>query len=175
MNRILTIIITLLFIYGCTSNTIYKKPEDLIPQDQMIDLMVDIYMANAALNMPNTADVRNIQYLPLVYYKYHIDSTRFKSSNFYYMTKIKDYKIISQSVVDKLSALKKIHEIALKRTDSLLIIKADSIKEAQEAEFNLTDSVINLRLDSINKNNKIKNKNALKKTVKRKLSPTDSL
>lgn len=163
MNRIFTVIITLLFIYGCTSNTIYKKPDDLIPEDQMIDLLADIYIANAGLNMPNKADVRNIQYLPLVYYKYHIDSTRFKSSNYYYMTRIKDYKIISQSVVDKLEVLRKTHQLALKRTDSLLKIKTDSIKKTKDSTFNLIDSVIKPKSDSINKSIKIKNQKLLNK------------
>ncbi|PJC58354.1 MAG: DUF4296 domain-containing protein, partial [Flavobacteriales bacterium CG_4_9_14_0_2_um_filter_35_242] len=46
MKHTYIILAIVLFFGACTSNTIYKKPKDLIPKDQMVDLMVDMYMAN---------------------------------------------------------------------------------------------------------------------------------
>jgi hypothetical protein len=65
---------------SCTSNTIYKKPKDLIPEDQMVDLLVDLYIANAAYNSKTKKSLKKIDYLPLIYEKYHIDSLRFRKS-----------------------------------------------------------------------------------------------
>ena len=38
----------LLFLLSCTSNTIYKKPKDLIPKDSMVALLTDMYIASSA-------------------------------------------------------------------------------------------------------------------------------
>lgn len=137
MKRTIITFAIVLFFGACTSNTIYKKPKDLIPKDQMVDLMVDMYMANVSVNLPNKDNLRNIQYLPLVYKKYKIDSTRFKSSNLYYMSKIKDYRDISQRVIDKLEILKKAAEAAKKIEDSIQKIKSDSVRKLKEAELKI--------------------------------------
>ena len=129
MKHTYIILAIVLFFGACTSNTIYKKPKDLIPKDQMVDLMVDMYMANVSVNLPNKDNLRNIQYFPLVYKKHKIDSTRFKNSNLYYMSKIKDYLDINQRVIDKLEILKKAKEAVRKIEDSILKIKSDSIQK----------------------------------------------
>jgi len=118
-----------LLLVACTSNTIYQKPEDLIPKPQMIDLLTDIYLANAADNNPNKLGERNIKYLPLVYKKYKIDSSRFKRSNYYYTSKIKEYQSIKQAVFNNLEALKKEHDILFKRSDSLAKIKREAVRK----------------------------------------------
>jgi len=128
MYQSLKIIFIVLFLNACTSNTIYKKPDDLIPPDKMVDLLTDIYIANAAISFPNKLDVRNLQYLPLVYKKYKIDSLRFKHSTTYYLSKIKEYKIINQKVIDRLEMLKKNSKVAADKYDSLMKIKRDSLK-----------------------------------------------
>jgi len=127
MNKILIIII--IFITSCTSDTIYKKPKDLIPPDQMVNLLTDIYLANASTNIPNKLNGRNIQYLPLVYKKYNIDSTRFNKSNIYYLSEIKEYKSIQEKVLTKLKILKKKYKLISDRIDSINRLKLDSIKK----------------------------------------------
>ena len=70
---------------SCTSRTIYKKPNDLIPKDQMIDLWTDIYIAQwQARAIKNKKLERKVNYMPLVYNKFNIDSVRFMRSNIYY-------------------------------------------------------------------------------------------
>ncbi|MCF6213307.1 MAG: DUF4296 domain-containing protein [Flavobacteriaceae bacterium] len=121
---------TLVFLLAaCTSNTIYQKPEDLIPKSQMIDLLTDLYLANSANNNPNKLGERNIKYFPLVYEKYKIDSSRFKRSNYYYTSKIKEYQSIKQAVFNNLKTLKKEHDVLFKKSDSLAKIKREAVRK----------------------------------------------
>ena len=81
----------LLFLLSCTSNTIYKKPKNLVPKDSMIALLTDMYIASSAKNVKNKFLKREKNYMALVYGKYKIDSTRFDVSNDYYTSKIEEY------------------------------------------------------------------------------------
>ena len=47
------LVILFLVFASCTSNTIYKKPENLIPKDSMIALLTDMYIASSAKNQKN--------------------------------------------------------------------------------------------------------------------------
>lgn len=104
MKKILYITV-LLFLASCTSNTIYKKPKDLIPKDSMISLLTDMYIASAAKNVKNKFLKREKNYMPLVYEKYKIDSTRFDVSNEYYTSKIEEYTDILNKVKFNIDSL----------------------------------------------------------------------
>ncbi|MDG2195162.1 MAG: DUF4296 domain-containing protein [Polaribacter sp.] len=88
----ISILFALLFLASCTSNTIYKKPKDLIPKDTMVLLITDLYIASSAYYRKNKTLERKINYMPLVYDTYHIDSLRFIKSNLYYTSKIDTYE-----------------------------------------------------------------------------------
>lgn len=108
----------IVFVSSCTSNTIYKAPEDLIPEEKMIELLTDLYIASAASTIPNHTQTKQMAYFQLVYQKHNIDSTRFKVSNAYYTTKIDLYEKILLKVEEKLKKIK----------DSIVQIENDSIK-----------------------------------------------
>ncbi len=105
MFRYFYILIILTLFVSCTSNTIYKKPDDLIPKDLMVDLLADMYIANAAKNVKTNFGERNIDYMPYVYEKYGVDSLRFHNSNVYYMSRLNDYEKIYQKVAAKLQVM----------------------------------------------------------------------
>tara|TARA_B100000809_G_scaffold22902_1_gene20048 strand:- start:13416 stop:14027 length:612 start_codon:yes stop_codon:yes gene_type:complete len=119
----------LLFLFigliSCTSNTIFKEPDDLIPKEKMVELITDLYLTNSAKSYRNNLKERNIDYTFLVYEKHGIDSTRFKRSNFYYTTKIDDYEDIYLEVEKNIKALNTNFKAIKKERDS---IKNDSIK-----------------------------------------------
>lgn len=94
-----------ILLFSCTSNTIYKKPDDLIPKDQMVDLLADMYIANAAKNFKTDFGERNIAYMPFIYEKYGVDSLRFHNSNVYYMSRLSDYEKIHKKVKAKLQKM----------------------------------------------------------------------
>lgn len=117
---------------GCTSNTIIKKPDHLIPKNQMVDLLTDMLLASGAENIKNNNLERNVNYFPLVFEKYGIDSTRFKESNYYYTSRIDDYEEILKKVDERLNTLKKGLDNEIRLQDSL---RDDSLRN-HKLKFN---------------------------------------
>jgi len=115
-------------LFSCTSNTIYEKPDDLIPKDTMVLLIKDLYLAAAAKNVLNKQSQRRFSYVPLVYQKYKIDSVRFQKSNLYYTSKIDIYEPLLQKVIDTLDAERKVFNQLKKVRDS---VRQDSIKKTR--------------------------------------------
>ncbi|MDY7394661.1 DUF4296 domain-containing protein [Aureibaculum sp. 2210JD6-5] len=110
MKQLIYILITITFAASCTSKTIYKKPDNLIEQDKMVDIWTDIYIARGARSV-KTKDLRkNINYLPLVFEKHKIDSVQFSESNFYYTSKVDDYQKMFEEVKKRLETQKEIYQ-----------------------------------------------------------------
>lgn len=105
----------IIFITSCTSNTILEKPKDLIPRDTMVLLITDLFIAKSAIGEKNLNNNRKVNYLPLVYNKYKIDSTRFINSNFYYTSKFEEYDLIYKEVKKVLETKKEELEESLKK------------------------------------------------------------
>jgi hypothetical protein len=131
MNRFLYILFGSLFLINCTSNTIIKKPDNLIPKEEMVNLLTDMLLASGGQHIKNTEQQRDVNYFPLIFEKYHIDSTRFKESNFYYTSRIDDYEDILNQVAARLTKIKS-------EIDSERVIQ-DSIKRVQNPNERLDD------------------------------------
>jgi len=128
MNKKIYIVILSVFLVACTSNTIIKKPKKLIPKEQMVDLLTDLFLANGAKNIKNLNLQRNVNYYPLVFEKHQIDTIQFKESNYYYTSKIDDYDEILGKVDERLNALKQQYDAENKLNDSIKRMKRDSLK-----------------------------------------------
>lgn len=85
----------------------------------MVDLILDMQIANGARNSKNKEGKRILEYMPLVYEKYGIDSARFARSNFYYSTVIDDYTKILRKVHSRLEIMEKEYNGLVKIQDSL--------------------------------------------------------
>lgn len=135
MKKYIYFIFCTLALYACTSNTIFKKPDDLIPEDQMVDILVDMQLAIAAQNIKNSDGVYGLNYMQLVYDKYQIDSTRFSHSSFYYNTNIDRYNELFKNVETRLIDMKKEKDILIDSLDAkeqkVRERKNDSIKKAR--------------------------------------------
>lgn len=152
------VLLLMIGIISCTSNTIYKKPEDLISKDSMVILLTDLYLASSSKIYRNKFDERNIDYTYLIYEKYKIDSARFRRSNFYYTTKIDDYEKIYKGIEQNLEVLSKKYKGIKKvkdsiRKDSITKVRKirDSIKKLEKQKKLDTLSV--KKTDSINSDN----------------------
>lgn len=135
MNKFIYILFISFLMFSCTSNTILKKPDNLIPEDKMVDLLTDLFLAINAENTKNLQLERQVNYYPLIFEKYNIDSTQFKESNFYYSSRIDEYDELLMKVEERLKALDMKYEILKRQEDSIV-----------EAEKNMKNKVI----DSIN-------------------------
>lgn len=145
MKKISYIIFLGIFFMGCTSNTIIKKPDHLIPKDQMVDLLTDLLIASGAENIKNIDLERNVNYFPLVFEKYGIDSTRFKESNYYYTSKIDDHEEILKKVDERLKAMKKELDDEIKLRDSLKTDSLDSHREKIKNKLKNLSKIDSLR------------------------------
>ncbi|MDO9260449.1 MAG: DUF4296 domain-containing protein [Flavobacteriaceae bacterium] len=135
MKKIIYTFLVFILASACTSNTIYKKPENLISKKVMVDILTDMYLAEGARSVQNKELERSVDYMPLVYEKYKIDSVRFAESNFYYTTKIDDYEEILKIVDNRLKAMKIKHDLMVKKEDS---IRESKIKKDKSLIKNLS-------------------------------------
>ena len=126
------LVILFLVFASCTSNTIYKRPENLIPKDSMIALLTDMYIASSAKNQKNKFLKREKNYVVLVYEKYKIDSTRFDVSNSYYTSKIEDYTDMLKSVKKNIDSLYDTYEEEYLVQDSITKSKRNEIVDDEE-------------------------------------------
>lgn len=128
MRKYIYILCIAFYIAACTSNTIIKKPDNLIPKDQMVDLLTDMLLASGGQSVKNVKLQRRINYFPLIFEKYNIDSTQFKESNYYYTSRIDDYDEILGKIDMRLKSLKIKFEKERLFSDSIKVIKNDSLK-----------------------------------------------
>ncbi len=116
MNKIFFIVIFIVFL-SCESRTKYEKPKDLIPKDQMIDLLTDMHIINGVTGIKNKDGLKANNYISLLYEKYQIDSTRFASSNLYYTSKISEYEKMFKEVKKRIEGQRTLFE-----EDSLMLM-----------------------------------------------------
>lgn len=154
MKRIFVLFFVIL-LTACTSNTIYKEPENLIPKDSMVIIIEDLIVASSSKHLNNKNGRNNINYLPLVKDKYKIDSTRFMESNIYYTSKIDAYVEMLTEVRENISLKRKYFKKVKRTKDS---IKFDSLKNIQK-----------LRLDSIKSIKDTIKRDSLKKVIEREI------
>jgi len=91
----------------------------------MVSLMTDLYLASSSRNLKNINLQKGINYIPLVYAKYDIDSLRLKRSNFYYTSKVDEYQKLLEEVKLNLEEKRSTFSRQKKVRDS---IRADSIR-----------------------------------------------
>lgn len=109
MNRISVIVVLLvIFLFSCDKEII-TKPEKLIKEKQMIDMMVDLYLAEATFyQMRGDSLVRNSSSANFYYSileKYHIPDSVFEKSYIYYACQPKLFESMKQKVINKLSEI----------------------------------------------------------------------
>lgn len=95
----------MVFLFSCQSKVNYEKPKDLIPKEEMIDLLYDMHLAIGASNVTNKKFEKDRNYMSLVYEKYQIDSTRFAISNIYYTSQAEEYEEMFEEVERRLEEL----------------------------------------------------------------------
>ena len=123
----LSYLLVFTFLVSCTSNTIFKKPKDLIPKDTMSMLIQDMMIASSAKFVKNKENQQKVNYMAFVYDKYQIDSLRFQTSNFYYTTEIDLYQEIINDAKRNLEKQQEFYNNLSKEKDSL---RRDSIKNS---------------------------------------------
>jgi len=128
MSRYIVIGSLFLVFIACGSDKI-KKPDNLIPESKMVNIMVDLALLNSGAGIDkDILEEVGVQPEQHVYKKYAIDSLQFANSNNYYAHNIDIYQNMFARVKSKLNIkkeeYKKINEKEIKekkKRDSLMI------------------------------------------------------
>ncbi len=111
IHKILGIFFILVFASACNSgeNSLSNPPENLIPRDKMINVLVDIHLVEASMTQfyGVTNDLKskaNIFYA-LLFKKYAINKTDFINSLNYYAQDLKYLDKMYQEVITRLSVI----------------------------------------------------------------------
>ena len=122
------LIYIILIFYSCGSlNEENAKPNNLIPEDKMIDILYDMSLISVSKGI-NKRILENNGMKPKKYIlkKYNIDSLQFVVSNEYYSKDLEIYLSIYEEVLNKLQLNR---EIII---DSIENYKKDRAKRSQE-------------------------------------------
>ena len=150
MIRNALFVILVLLVAGCQEVIRPEKPENLIPKEKMVAILVEAYTGNAARSVSNkTLREKSFQIDSLIYAKYQVDSLQLAHSNVYYASQLNEYISLMEAVQKEL-------EIQKAKIDSLYIIeqeaglqKADSIKKARKKETQKKDTAVGQLLDPV--------------------------
>lgn len=128
MKRLSGFLLGFLFLASC-GEKLMEKPENLIPRDQLVLILKDMAIANAAkgVNIGILKD-HDIEPTSYVFEKYGIDSTQFVESDRYYASLPVEYEAIFEEVEALLDAQKTHLEEQKKIQDSLRLLESKQKK-----------------------------------------------
>ncbi len=126
-------IVLIIALLSC-NDTLLEKPDSLIPEDKMVEILKDLAIVNAAKST-NVAVLHDNDIEPMAYIfeKHGIDSLQFVESDRYYASIPPQYEKIYKEVESKLEKQIKAMEEAKQVNDSLQRIAL----EKEEGKSNL--------------------------------------
>jgi hypothetical protein len=101
-------------LFGSCQNAPIEKPDNLIDQDKMVDIMFDINVLEAMKSQTTLVlETNKINPNTYIYKKYNIDSLQFANSDKYYASDVKKYKeifdAVNKRIEDQIEASKKLN------------------------------------------------------------------
>lgn len=140
MNRLILLALICLVFWSCNNIDRPEKPENLLSESQMVDIITDISILNAAKGS-NYRIIKEKGVIPeeYIYKKYNIDSVQFAESSEYYAYNIKTYENIYTKVKQRLNKRKaETTELEEKKKK-----ERDSIRESKKSK---RDSIRTIKL-----------------------------
>lgn len=104
------ILLFLLVVFtSCQDVNMAPKPKNLIPEDTMVNLLVDLQKMDAVISKnKNYYELRKVKAKDLIFEKYQIDSLQLAESSNYYAEDFTTNTRIYERVITKLEAEKKV-------------------------------------------------------------------
>ncbi|WP_396138233.1 DUF4296 domain-containing protein [Flavobacterium sp.] len=98
----LVLVFCAVWLLSCSNNPV-PKPDNLLDEEVMINILFDIAILQAADgSMPLRLSEKQINSSTYIYKKYAIDSLTFHQNQRYYAADVKQYKKMYQEVLDRL-------------------------------------------------------------------------
>ena len=109
------------------NDALLEKPDNLIPEDKMVEVLKDLAIVNAAKST-NISVLRDhgIQPMTYIYQRHDIDSVQFVESDRYYASLPVTYERIYKKVESKLEKEEQAIEEAKKVNDSLRRVELEN-------------------------------------------------
>jgi len=109
MKKIFIISILFFFVLVSCDEPVYEKPENLVKEKQMIDMLIDIHLADATfVEMRMDSMVRkssSTDFFYSVLEKYQIPDSIFEKSFVYYASNPKKFEKMYREVMNRLSVM----------------------------------------------------------------------
>lgn len=128
--KTLLLLVTVVWVSSCQDIQRPERSKDLIPEDKMVEILIDVHLFNAAKNV-NRLPLQQTGMTPsqFIYEKHNIDSLQFEKSNAYYGSDINTYERIHSRVKAFLDNKKTEIDTLIAREKR----RQDSIKFAQDS------------------------------------------
>ena len=127
MRKIILFLAIAITFVSCKEEFV-PKPDRLIAQDVMVDIMYDLTILEAIKNQnPASLDTFKINSRAYIFKKYKIDSIQYAKSNIYYASDYNEYKSMFEQISKRL-------EVKTQSVDSLIKKqkKKKSVKKVQQ-------------------------------------------
>ncbi|GAB2760749.1 DUF4296 domain-containing protein [Salinimicrobium soli] len=155
MKRLTSVLLLLVLLISCQDIKKSPKPENLISEDKMVEILTDLALLHGARSYnKNLLQEKGIIPSEYIREKYNIDSTRFRISNNYYTENYKQYQKMYSQVKENLEQLR---------------VKYDSIREQEEEKQDSIRRII--RRDTMSPELKRKKDSLVKSISKLELIP----
>jgi Domain of unknown function (DUF4296) len=124
-----SLIFGVFFMFSSCGNSVLDKPNNLIDDDTMIEILTDLSIMDAMKSQNSVNGTLKFEVNDYVFKKYQIDSLQFAQSNKYYASDVPKYKRMYKIVNEKLNARKtELDQIILKKTGKQMAPPTQSIK-----------------------------------------------
>lgn len=118
MRTVMSLFVFIILAMSCQNVERTEKPDDLIPEKKMVDILTELSLLHAARNYnKNLLEETGLNPTTHLWNKYDIDSLQFVRSSDYYSENYKQYEKIYDQVKERLEVLK---------------VTYDSIREEEE-------------------------------------------
>lgn len=102
MKKLLLFFIGLVFVTSSCNNAAVEKPNNLLEEDEMVDMIYDLSLLDAMRNQGSFSQKKYPTSTEFLKQKYKIDSLTFAKNTLYYASDLKKYKRIYDSVKKRL-------------------------------------------------------------------------
>ncbi len=129
-NQIFAFVLFLVFVLAACEKTPFDKPENLIKEKQMINMLVDMHLAEATYNHIRYDSTFQKSSSSVFYYsvlnKYQVPDTVFEKSFLYYASSPRNFEKMYRKVLNKLSELEQ--EYSGRKEDQLEFAEPQKMK-----------------------------------------------
>ncbi|SHG96183.1 DUF4296 domain-containing protein [Winogradskyella jejuensis] len=134
MRHLFFLILAILSLLSCEPKLKPDKPDNLIAEDKMTDVLYDMFIVSSAKGISRTK-FEKIGLNPEQYIlkKHNIDSLQFAQSNDYYAHDVEVYKAMIETIKSRLSAEKEKYKAIEKEEQEEKKRQKDSLRKLRQA------------------------------------------